>query len=241
MLGVEIHSKRLSSPNIGNYTHLDIAIHPDFFVKIQKQRQRSAKPQVSFESTVSTSFDESTDDTDDTQLTLKYAEILTSAEIVDEHAEHVNSILGTKVTASTLIEDGYSSNCNDNDNIAPSSVGGSSSSVKKGTTNNQNSSSKAIFINNNNSVSSGGGGKQTPSGGTLAATAVLDAAQFIKESGILGPTSSMGNAISGLFRKHSKVIPLHHSPSQHQTQVVQEPVVNKEQVSVTLHFLRLCD
>lgn len=43
------------------------------------------------------------------------------------------------------------------------------------------------------------------------------AAQFICESGILGPT--MGNTISGLFRKHSKVIPLQESVSKGQVSI----------------------
>lgn len=39
-----------------------------------------------------------------------------------------------------------------------------------------------------------------------------DREQFIKESGILGTTDIMGSAISGLFRKQSKVIPMHQDP-----------------------------
>lgn len=52
-----------------------------------------------------------------------------------------------------------------------------------------------------------------------------DAVRFICESGILGsPVEIMGNAISGIFRKHSKV-----------TTTFQEPV-NKEQVRSEIYL-----
>lgn len=81
---------------------------------------------------------------------------------------------------------------------------------------------------NSSSRKSSRGAKSAPNSQIKSAnpettTCLIDRDQFIKESGILGPAEIMGSAISGLFRKQSKGIPMHQDPA------------DKEQVRITFH------
>lgn len=233
----------MSSPNIGNFTQLDIAIHPDFLVKVSHPKasvsstksnsRRSTAAQNSIDSL--SSFDESTTEdyfnTDDgAHLQLKYAEIITNS---DENASTFDGKSGNKVTTKSTLNEV----CDDDDDDD------NSVNLKLKYNNKNNTTNKSGLAGaTSTSINSGNKQQQQQSTNscsaaavTAATTTVLDAAQFIRESGILGPSGSgaaMGNVISGLFRKHSKVIPLHHSGSP-QTQIHAEPNVTKEQVSLS--------